>query len=150
MWRYGIGSSTQQEFVECAECVEKLFKHYMFRLWRIKIRFYKSKRHRRRRTRVRNIYLFWRRHFNNTSDFLFRKLFSLSSNISNFSFKQRENIFDWELYAINWFFTANITFGLDILAFKFQYSTDSFVSFSYLLILNDLLWFAYRFWMCFH
>ena len=53
---------------------------------------------------VRNIYLFWWRHFDITSDFLFNKLFSLSSNISSFSFKQREHLFDWGLYALNWFY----------------------------------------------
>ena len=95
--------------------------------------------------RVCHIYLFWWRHFDITSDFLFNKLFSLSSNISSFSFKQREHLFDWGLYALNWFFTTHVTFGLELPAFKFHYSTDSFISFLYLLILNNLLWFAYRF-----
>ena len=95
--------------------------------------------------RVRNIYFFWWRHFHIFSDFLFNKLFPLSSNISSFSFKQKEDLFDWGLYALNWFFTAHVTFELELPAFKFQHSTDSFVSFLYLLMLNDLLWFAYHF-----
>ena len=95
--------------------------------------------------RVCHIYLFWWWHFDIISDFLFNKLFSsLSSNISSFSFKQREHLFDWGLYARNWFFTAHDAFGLQIPALKFQYSTDSFVLFSYLLMLNDPLWFAYK------
>ena len=73
------------------------------------------------------VYLFWWQYFDITSDFLFNKLFSLSSNISNFSFKQREHLFDWGLYALNWFFTAYVTFGLQFPAFQFQHSTDSFV-----------------------
>ena len=92
--------------------------------------------------RVRNIYLFWWQHFDIISNFLFNKLFSLFSNISSFSFKPREYLFDWGLYARNWFFTAHV--GLEFPAFKFQYSTDSFVSFLYLLMLNDFLWCAYR------
>ena len=85
--------------------------------------------------RVRNIYLFWWQHFDIISNFLFNKLFSLFSNISSFSFKPREYLFDWGLYARNWFFTAHV--GLEFPAFKFQYSTDSFVSFLYL----DVEWF---------
>ena len=77
--------------------------------------------------------------------FVFSKWFSLTSNISSFSFKQWEYIFDWGLCALNWFFNTHVTFGLEFPAFKFQYWTDSFVSFLYLLMLNDLLWFAYRF-----
>ena len=95
--------------------------------------------------RVSNMYLFWWRHFDITSDCLFSKWFSLTSNISSFSFKQWEYIFDWGLCALNWFFNTHVTFGLEFPAFKFQYWTDSFVSFLYLLMLNDLLWFAYRF-----
>ena len=57
--------------------------------------------------------------FNITSDFEFDKLFSLSSNISCFSFKQREHLFDWELDILNWFFTAHVTFGLSSLLLSF-------------------------------
>ena len=60
--------------------------------------------------RVRNIYLFWRRHYDIIS---FNKLFSLSFNIYSFSFKQREHLFDWGLHALNWFFTAHLTFALE-------------------------------------
>ena len=94
---------------------------------------------------VRNIYLFWWQHFNFTSNFLFNKIFSLSSDISSFSVKKREPLFDRALYAPNWFFTAHVTFGLEFPALKFQYSTDSFVSFLHRLVLNYLLWFAYHF-----
>ena len=96
-------------------------------------------------SRVRNIYLFWWRHFNITSDFMFDKLFSLSSNISSFSFKQREHLFDWGWYTLNWFFTTNVPFKLEFSAFKFQYSTDSFVWFLYLWMLNNILRLTYRF-----
>ena len=77
--------------------------------------------------------------------FLVNKLLSLSSNILSFSFKQSEHLFDWGVYALNWFFIAHVIFGLAFPAFKFEYSTYSFVSFLYLLMLNDLLLFAYRF-----
>ena len=63
--------------------------------------------------RVRNIYLFWRRHDNIIADFLFNKLLSLSFNISSFSFIQRKHLFDWGLHALNWFLTAYLTFALE-------------------------------------
>ena len=64
--------------------------------------------------RVCNMCLFWWRHFNIISDFLLNKLFSLSSNIFTFSFKQREHLFNWGLYTLIWFFTAHVTFWVRV------------------------------------
>ena len=49
--------------------------------------------------------------FDITSDFLLSKLFSFSSNILSFSFKQREHLFHWGLYALKRFFTAMLHLG---------------------------------------
>ena len=95
--------------------------------------------------RVRNIYLFWWRHFDIISDFLFNKSFFCLLIFPTSHLNKREHIFDWGLYVLNSLFTTHITFGLEFSAFKFQYSMDSFASFLYLLMLIDLLWFAYLF-----
>ena len=60
-------------------------------------------------------------------------------------FNDLKHLFNWSLYARNWFFTAHVTFGLKFPIFNFQSSTDSLVSYLYLLILNNLLLFAYPF-----
>ena len=55
-----------------------------------------------------------------------------------------DHLFEWGFDALNWFFTAHVTFVLRVSCFKFQYSTDNFVSLLYLMMLNDLLCFEYR------
>ena len=101
-------------------------------------------------TRVHNMCLFWWRHFDITSDFLFSKLFSLSSNILSFSFKQREHLFHWGLYALKWFFTAMLHLGWNFLLLSS--STRRIVSYGFYV---DWCWRLFSglriiFWMCFH
>ena len=91
------------------------------------------------------MYLFWWQHFDITSDFMFSKLFSLSSNISSFSLKTKGTYLWLRVVHTKQIFTAHVTFGLEFPAFKFQYLTGSFISFLYLLILNVVSWFACRF-----
>ena len=91
------------------------------------------------------MYLFWWQHFDITSDFMFSKLFSLSSNISSFSLKTKGTYLRLRVVHTKQIFTAHVTFGLEFSAFKFQYLTGSFISFLYLLILNVVSWFPCHF-----
>ena len=71
--------------------------------------------------------------------FLFNKLFSLSSNISSFSFKQREHLFDLGLYALNWFLYL-LMLGLHIV---FKCVFTNFFIISGLVILFVRLYWSY-------
>ena len=86
--------------------------------------------------------MFWWKHFDITSDFLF---------ISDFFFffelliQTKGTSLGLRVVCIKLAFHRPCYLWVEFAAFKFQYSTDSFISFLCLLMLNDLLWFSYCF-----